>query len=169
MTIPEEVNVTTNEGEERGTTPVVVTEAALRKIEGRLKTRLRAFFRPGEKIRLSVEDEQDYVYAQLSLIMPGESFQMELEAAIIAQDQDRLFLDATDSRARMLGAIEFLSEKLESYFRSQRHLRFHVDWRLYPFEAATVRFRGRERHPELEDKATELIEGGEDSNDEEYS
>lgn len=146
-----------------GDEPVVVTEAALRRIEQRLRTRFRAFFRPGEKIRLSVEDEEDFVYGRLSMTVPGESFHLDLEAAIIVQDQDRLFLEQTTSRTRLLGAIEFLSERLDEYFRSQRSLRFHIDWRLYPFNAATVRFRGRQRHPELEDRADELLEDDEES------
>ena len=137
---------------------VVVTPKALRQVERRIKARLRAYFRPGEKLRLTVEDDEDFVYAQMALLLPDESFRLDLEAAMIIQDQDRRFVDNTSSRTRLLGAIEFLSEQIESYFRSQRDLRFHVDWRLYPYNASTVRFRGRERRPELEERATELLE-----------
>lgn len=146
--------------------PVVVTEKALRRIERRFKARFRAFFRPGEKLHLTVEDEQDFVYAQLSMREPGGTSRLDLEAAMIVQDQDRRFVEATTSRARLLGAIEFLGEQLEQYFRSQRQQRFHVDWRLYPFDAATVRFRGRQRRPDLEAKATELLEGDGESGEE---
>ncbi len=141
-------------------TPVVVTQAALRRIERELKIRFRAYFQPGERARLSVEDEKDYVYARLSLALPGGRDRLDLEAAMIAQDQDRRFVEATTSRMRLLGAIEFLSQQLEAYFRSQRQLRFHVDWRLYPVEEATVRFRGRHRQPGLEREASKLL--GED-------
>lgn len=140
-----------------GDTPVVVTQKALRGIESRFKTRFRAYFRPGERLRLTVEDEQDFVYAQLSMSSPDESFRLDLEAAMIVQDQDHRFVDATTSRGRLLGAIEFLAGRLEEYFRSQRQLRFHIDWRLYPFQESTVRFRGRLRHPELEERATDLL------------
>ncbi len=142
---------------------VVVRKAALRRIEDRLKTRLRAYFRPGERLSLTVEDEKDFVYAQMSLQSPDGEFRLDLEAAMIVQDQDRRFVSATTSRARVLGAIEFLSEKLEEYFRSQRRIRFHIDWRLYPFKAATVRFRGRLRHPELEERADEWLDTNEES------
>lgn len=138
--------------------PVVVTEAALRKIERRLKTRFRAFLRPGERVSLTVEDEEDFVYAQLTICPPDESTRMDLEAAMIAQDQRRMFVEQTTSRKRLLGAIEFLSGKLEEYFRSKRQKWFHVDWRLYEFDAATVRFRAHHRRPELEQKADELLE-----------
>ena len=57
----------------------------------------------------------------------------------------------------MLGAIEFLADQLEEYFRNQRQTRFHVDWRIYDLEDATVRFRGQERRPELEEQATALL------------
>ncbi len=143
--------------------PVVVTDAALRQIERRIKARLRAYFRPGEKIQLAVEDEEDFVCAELSLVLPDESSRLDLEAAVIEQDQDRRFLKETTSRKRLLGAIEFLSEKLENYFRSQRDIRFHVDWRLYPYNGATVRFRGQESRPELEQQASELLEQHEDA------
>ena len=137
---------------------VVVTPAALRRIEARLKTRLRAYFRPGESLELTVEDEEDFVFAQMALRSADEAFRLELEAAVIVQDQDRRFVESTTSRTRLLGAIEFLSDRLEEYFRSQRQLRFHVDWRLVPFQAATVRFRARKRHPDLEDRAAELLD-----------
>ena len=138
--------------------PVVVTDKALRRIERRIKTRLRAFFRPGERLRLSVEDDQDFVYARLSVLLPDDSARLDLEAAVIEQDQDRRFVERTTSRKRMLAAIEFLSDQLEEYFRSQRRQRFHVDWRRYPFDVATVRFRGRRRRPKLERRADELLE-----------
>lgn len=146
--------------DEQGQTdaPVVVTEPALRRIEQRLKTRLRAYFRPGERVGLTVEDEDDFVYAQLTVSLPDDSSRLDLEAAMIAQDQHRMFVDRTTSRKRLLGAIEFLSEKLEEYFRSQRQERFHVDWRLYDYDAATVRFRARHRRPELEQRASDLLD-----------
>lgn len=144
-------------------TSVVVTEKALRRVERRLKTRLRAYFEPGEKLRINVEEEEDFVYAQLALRKGGDRFRLELEAAIIVQDQEHLFVEATTPRSRLMGAIEFLSERLEQYFKNQRGLRFHVDWRLYPFDSATVRFRGRERRPELEEQATQLLDERGDS------
>ena len=142
---------------------VVVTEAALRKIETELKTRFRAYFRPGERIRLSVEDEEDFVYAKMVVQPAGENERLELEAAMIVQDQDRRFVDATTSRGRMLGAIEFLSQRLEEYFRGQRQLRFHIDWRLYSMDSATVRFRGRRRNPKLEKQASQMLGDNEES------
>ena len=144
--------------------PVVVTEKALREIESRLKTRLRAYFRPGERLDLTVEDEEDFVYAQLSVHLPDESYRLDLEAAMIAQDQNQMFVEQTTSRKRLLGAIEFLSDKLEDYFRSKRETRFHVDWRLYGYESSTVRFRGRQRRPELERRASELLDDDEPEN-----
>ena len=142
--------------------PVVVTQRALRRIEREIKTRLRAFFRPGERLRLSVEDEEDFVCAKMSVKLPDESAHLQLEAAMIVQDQDPRFVEMTTSRKRMLGAIEFLASRLEEYFRSQRTMRFHVDWRLYSLEAATVRFRGQYRRPKLEKRADELLD---DDND----
>lgn len=152
-----------NYDQRENSAPVVVTQKALRRIERRLKARFRAYLRPGEKLRLSVEDEEDFVYAQMSLSLPDETFRLDLEAAMIVQDQERQFLEGTTSRTRLLGAIEFLSEQIDGYFRSQRDSRFHVDWRLYPFDAATVRFRGREHRPDLEERATELLDDEENA------
>lgn len=145
---------------------VVITERALREIEGRLKVRFRAYFRPGERLRLETEDEQDFVFCKMVVSRADESLCLELEAAVIAQDQEPQFLKGTTSMARLLGAIEFLSQRLEEYFKSQRQSRFHIDWRLYPFEAATVRFRGGQRHPDLEDQASALL--GEDDEEDRW-
>lgn len=145
---------------------VVISERALRGIEGRLKTRLRAYFRPGERLRLETEDEQDFVYCKLSVSRADESLCLELEAAVIVQDQDQTFLKGTTSAMRLLGAIEFLSQRLEEFFKSQRQARFHIDWRLYPFEGATIRFRGGQRHPDLEDQASALL--GEDEEEDRW-
>lgn len=146
--------------DQKDTQSVVITPRALREIEGRLKVRFRAFFRPGERLRLETEDEQDFVYCKLLVSRADESLCLELEAAVIAQDQDPTFLKGTTSVVRLLGAIEFLSQRLEEFFKSQRLERFHIDWRLYPFEAATIRFRGGQRHPDLEEQASALL--GED-------
>ncbi len=137
--------------------PIVVTQRALRQIEARLKTRFRAFLRPGERVRLSVEEESDFVCCQMIMGLPDDSFSIDLEAAIIVQDQEHQFLSATTSRKRLLAAIEFLSSQLDEYFRSQRQERFHIDWRIYSFESANIRFRGRRRHRDLEREASDLL------------
>ncbi len=138
-------------------TEVVLSPRTLREIEGRLRVRFRAFLRPGEKIALSVEDEEDFVYAQLLISSRDETFQLDLEAAVIEQDQEEGLVRATTSAMRLLAAIEYLSSQAEEFFRSQRRARYHVDWRIYDCEGARVRFRGQQRRPDLEAQATDLL------------
>lgn len=146
---------------ESSTEEVVITSAALRKIETRLRARFRAFLRPGERMALKVEEEEDFSFAHLSLSIPDGSYHLDLEGAVIVQDQEENFLVSGTSRDRLLMAIEFLSVALNDYFRGQRRERFHPDWRLYPFEGAQVRFRGGLSYPGLEEKATQLLENDE--------
>lgn len=138
----------------------------LRKIEGRLRARFRAFLRPGERLRVKVEEEKDFCYAHLALTSADKSFQLDLEGAVIAHDQVELELSAMSSKDRLLIAIEFLSATINDYFRGQRRDRFHPDWRLYSFESVQVRFRGRSRHPGLESQADELLERSDEHPDE---
>ena len=145
------------EGKDPGQLEVVLSPRALQEIQGRLRLRFRAYLRPGEKVALKVEDEEGFVFAHLAIASRDKKFQLDLEAAVIDQDQLEAFLLATTSRHRLLAAIEFLSGMAEEYFRSQRHARFHLDWRIYELEGAQVRFRGQERKPGLEEAASELL------------
>jgi hypothetical protein len=131
---------------------------ALREIEARLRVRFRAYLRPGERVSLSVEDEEGFVFARLVVASRDESFRLELEAAVIEQDQIAAVLGATTSKMRLFAAIEFVSGHAEEYFRSQRHVRHHLDWRIYDCEGVQVRFRGQRKHPDLESEATALLD-----------
>ncbi|RAL23603.1 hypothetical protein DL240_05435 [Lujinxingia litoralis] len=143
---------------------VVLSPAALRKIEARLRTRYHAYLRPGERIALAIEEEPDFVYAKLTLFRRDKTFSLDLEGAVIVQDQDASFLSATLPHDRLLAAIEYLAEQLAGYFRAQRQQRFHLDWRKHPFDAMLIRFRGEERSPGLEQQANQLLgEGVEDA------
>ncbi len=137
---------------------VVVTKKALKRLEKRMRTRFRAYLKPGEKIGLAIEEEEDFVYGQLHLQLPDGSERLDLEAAVIVHDQEHLYLQQSEPKGRLLTAIEFLGQQLETYFEQRRQLRFHVDWRLYSFEEATVRFRGQKSRPDLEAEATALLD-----------
>lgn len=140
---------------------VVLPAAARRKIESRLRTRYHAYLRPGERIGLDVEEEEDFVFARLKLTSADKRFALELEGAAIAQDQEAGFMAATTARDRLLAIVEFLAGQLADFFRVQRVQRFHLDWRKHPFNGLTVRFRGIERSPELDAQADLLL--GEES------
>lgn len=135
---------------------------ALRGIEGRLRARFRAFLRPGERIRLRVEEEKDFSFAHLVLSSADKSYVLDLEGAVILHDQEEAVVISENSRDRLLLAIEFLSATLNDHFRGNRLDRFHPDWRLYTFEGYQVRFRGRNRSPGLEAQANALLEANEE-------
>ena len=136
---------------------VVLSGGALRKIEARLRARFRAFLRPGERIRLTVEEEDEFSFAHLKLVAADGSYRLDLEGALIAREQPEVLVVTASTRDRLVMAIEFLSAALNDYFRGQRRERFHPDWRIYPFEGAEIRFRGGLVYPELEAQAQGLL------------
>ncbi|MFW5966118.1 MAG: hypothetical protein ACOCV2_01315 [Persicimonas sp.] len=122
-----------------------------------LTARFGAFLKPGESIDLAAEKSDEYVYAKLTVSAADESFQLDVEAAVLAADQDRIERFEAPEQILEL-AIEFLKRQTYDFFRSDRDERFHVDWRIYPVDKATVRFRGQVRRPELERRADDLLE-----------
>lgn len=122
-----------------------------------LTARFGAFLKPGESIDIVAEKSEEYVYAKVTVGSADESFQLGVEAAVLAADQERIERFEAPEQILEL-AIEFLKRQAYDFFRSDRDERFHVDWRLYPVDKATVRFRGQVRRPELERRADDLLE-----------
>ncbi|QDG54600.1 hypothetical protein FIV42_28795 [Persicimonas caeni] len=125
-----------------------------------LTARFSAFLKPGESLELDAEQSEDYVYGTIAVTSADESFRLDLEASILAADQKAEKLDSPERFLEL--ALEFLKLQLYEFFRQDRQERFHVDWRLYPVEKATIRFRGQIRKPSLEREADALL-GEEDS------
>ncbi|MBA2663465.1 MAG: hypothetical protein H0U74_14350 [Bradymonadaceae bacterium] len=134
----------------------ILTVACLR-IEKAMLARFRAYLKPGERLRASIEKDKDFVYAQLVVALPDQSFRLDLEAAVVVQDQDFDVVQAIGPEERIELAFEFLRTQLHDYFRHNRVNRFHLDWRIYPFETTRMRFRGRLQSPDLEAMANELL------------
>jgi hypothetical protein len=120
-----------------------------------LTARFSAFLKPGEALRIDAERSQDYVYATVAVTSADDSFRLDLEAAITAADQKVEALDDPDASLEL--AIEFLKLQLYEFFRQDRQERFHIDWRLYPVERATIRLRGEIRKPSLEQRADQML------------
>ncbi|MFP4600362.1 MAG: hypothetical protein ACLFVJ_19055 [Persicimonas sp.] len=121
-----------------------------------LMARFAAFLKPGESLDLDAEKSEDYVYATLVVTSADNSFRLDLEASVLAADLqvDKL----SDPDAYLDLAFEFLKLQLYEFFRQDRQERFHIDWRLYPVEKATIRFRGEATKPSLEREADAMLE-----------
>lgn len=126
-----------------------------------LTTRFSAFLKPGEGLEVDAERSEDYVYGTIAVTSADDAFRLDVEAAILAADQSQKVFDDPDAYLEL--ALEFLKLKLYDFFRQDRKERFHVDWRLYPVEKATIRFRGQIRKPSLEQAADDLLDA--DSNE----
>ena len=126
------------------------------RLEHALMGRFAAYLRPGESLALDAEKAGDFVFVQLELAAADRSFELTLEAAILAQDQGDETLD--DPQAHVELALEFLKMQLYEYFRGDRATRFHPDWQLYPVDRATIRFHGQMRRPELEARADRMLD-----------
>lgn len=127
-----------------------------RRIENAMNFRFNAYLKPGEKISVDAEVDDEYIYTELSLEAADDSFRLELEAAVLAADQGGETFprpgDALDQ------AFEVLKLRLYEFFQSNRTERFHIDWRHYTVNQTAVRFRGQMRKPELESQADELLD-----------
>lgn len=120
-----------------------------------LTARFAAFLKPGEALDLDAEKSAEYVYGTIAVTSADDAFRLDLEASILAADQK---VEQLDNPERFLElAIEFLKLQLYEFFRQDREERFHIDWRLYPVEKATIRFRGQIRKPSLEREADALL------------
>lgn len=115
-----------------------------------------AFLAPGERFAVQGEVGEGFVYAQLVLSRPDRSFQLDLEA--VAVEQDHSDGEVPTGKEGIALLLEFLRLQLYEFFRQDRHQRFHIDWRGYLYEGASLRFRGSLRSPQLEEQADALLE-----------
>ncbi len=136
--------------------PEKIAAACLR-IQKAMQTRFRAYLRPGERLRVKIERDQEFVYAQMIVELPDGSYHLDVEAAVIEHDQEFELTQALAPDGRIEFAFEFLRGQLHDYFRENRVERFHSDWRIYPFEGTKIRFRGRLTQPGVERMADELL------------
>lgn len=136
--------------------PELLAGRARQLIRQSLMQRFSAFLKPGEKLDIEAEQSAEYVWARIRMTRVDESFQLDIEASILAADQKGgAAWDAT--RYLELG-IEFLKLQLYEFFRQDRDERFHVDWRIYPVETLILRFRGQITKPSVEREADALLE-----------
>lgn len=121
-----------------------------------LMARFSAFLKPGESLEIDAELADEYVWAIIRLVSADESFQLDVEASILAADQGARQLEEAEKYLEMV--IEFLKLQLYDYFRQDRDERFHIDWRIYQVQQFNVRFRGQIRQPTLEEQADALLD-----------
>lgn len=127
-----------------------------KRIRNAMMYRFGAYLRPGESISIDAERGREYVYGELQLESADGSFELDLEAAILAADQG---VDEFQRPGEALDlAFEVLKLRLYEFFQQDRNERFHIDWRHYTVKQTDVRFRGEVRRPELEDRADDLLE-----------
>lgn len=127
-----------------------------KRIRNAMMYRFGAYLRPGETISLEAEKSDEFVYGMLSLEAADDSIRVDLEASILAADQGvDSFVDPGEA---LDVAFEFLKMRLYDFFQQDRAERFHIDWRHYDISSTDVRFRGKIRRPELEDRADDLLD-----------
>jgi hypothetical protein len=151
-----------------GETSKQSTEARGRayRLQRTLTHRFAAYLAPGERVSVSMEIEKDFVYSKWTVATPRMDSRIDVEAVLIAQDQDVAYLHQRDTAVRLEGVLSFLEGQLSEYFRQGRRQRFHGDWRIYDFEEAKVRFRGEWSSPDLEAQADALLGEGDEAADE---
>jgi hypothetical protein len=133
-----------------------LTRREQRRIVDELMGEFAAYLRPGERIAVQGERGEDFSWFELTLRAADRSFTLELEAAMIRQDQKGTAYHL-DAEERFEAARDFVAGQLYDYFCSDREQRFHLDWRVYGDDMLQLRFRGEERAPKLEEQADELL------------
>jgi hypothetical protein len=128
-----------------------------------LISRFGAFLKPGEQLEIDAERSSEFVYATLAVEAADRTFRVEVEGSFLAADHGDEVLASPDAALELV--IEFLKMQLYEFFRSDREERFHIDWRKYPVERGTIRFRGQITRPALEEKADELLDDQEPTED----
>lgn len=116
-----------------------------------------AFLAPGERVALQADASADYTYAQIVLERADKRARLDLEAVMLSQDQES-DPEPLEPRVAIDLLLDFLRVHLYEFFRQDRQHRFHVDWRLYPFEDRVVRLRGSLTSPELLSEADALLD-----------
>lgn len=128
----------------------------LANIEDAVVAKYGAFLKPGEWISIDVTQDKVHCHTTMFLENPDGGERLELESVVLDSDNDNIE-PALNMKARFDHSIDFLDSQLESFFEDDRHPRFHDDWRLYQLDAVIVRFRGRRRHPDLEQLADQWL------------
>lgn len=124
-----------------------------------------AFLAPGERFAVDAEvgkqgsqGAPEYVWAQLLLGRPDDSFRLEMEAAMVPGDQEPGVI-FPEAELAMETLFAMLRVRLYDYFRQDRHALFHDDWRMQPFGEWAVRFRASQSNPGLDAQADALLDG----------
>lgn len=132
-------------------------------IESSIGARFRAFLKPGESLSVEAEKTDEYVWGKLLLETADDSFEFELEGALLGSDQSQQKIYEHERKLEIV--FEFLKRQFYEFFRTDRRETFHLDWKLYHLDEATVRFRAQTRKPRLEDRADTILETGDTPSD----
>ena len=130
-------------------TPLSAKE--LGKVRDAISSQFGHYLKPGETLTVDAERDNKQCWARLEIGTADDSFSLELEAAALPSDAP--FDAKWDAEARFDDVVDMLDAQLADYFENERHALFHDDWRIYDFEGAVLRFRGRESRPALESLA----------------
>lgn len=115
-----------------------------------------AFLAPGERFDVKGEVKPEYLYSQIILRSADQSFQLDLESVTVSREENPSAAELTDHDGLEL-LFDFLRVQLYEFFRADRSMRFHVDWRAYAFEGYTLRFRVNISSPSLDARADALL------------
>ncbi len=116
-----------------------------------------ARLRPGESLGLEVERSAEHGFASLVLETSDDTLKVELEAAVLADDEHP---EEPSAEERFDQAVEFVGAMFAEFLDDREAMRMHDDWRIYEFDDVLVRFRGQKRKPNLESLADAWLASG---------
>lgn len=147
-----------------GVAPVTPEERAT--IRDAISSKYGTRLRPGESLSANVERTPEHCWARVIVEAADETFRLELEAAAVRSDEDDPKQWKPEERFQQV--LDLIDLQLNTFFEEDRTPRFHDDWRVYNLTEGGVdlRFRGKQRRPDLEALADQWLDTGGDPKDE---
>lgn len=124
-----------------------VSAEELAQLHEALATRHGARLKPGEGITVRAERLPEHVAAVLVLASADDAMRLELEAAVIPDDDHKAVATPDE---QLDAAVDFCDAMLTEFLDNDRFGNFHDDWRLYDFDDLVVRFRAQLTHPNID-------------------
>lgn len=138
-----------------------ISAEELGKIRDAMSGRYGLKLKPGEALTVNAERSAEQCWVRIEIETADGSYLLEAEVAALPSDVPAVStwepLQAFDD------ALDLLDEQLHDYFENDRFAKWHDDWRVYDFEGANLRFRGRESRPDLEALADAWLAGNADN------
>lgn len=118
-----------------------------------------AFLMPGERFIIQEEAGSTFTYVRLELTSASRHSLLVMEGGIQDEDMKGDVSSVLHGREALFHIMNFLRHELYLFFREDRNLRVPIEWSIFEYDGALVRFKGAHTRPSLEGVADALLDG----------